>query len=128
MISPRLTANLVLANLLAGAALLYRDPPGPHTFYPQCPIFRLTHLYCPGCGATRAIAALLHGRLAEAFHYNALLTVLLPFLIAYFALAYWKAMTRERFEWPQIPAFAPKYLLMLASLFALLRIAIPPSI
>jgi len=126
MISPRLTANLILANLFAGAALLYRFPPGPNTFYPQCPVFRFTHLYCPGCGATRALAALLHGRLAEAFHYNALLMVLLPFLLAYFTLAYWNAMTQERFEWPRIPAPAPKYLLALVSAFALVRNFVPP--
>lgn len=128
MISPRLTANLVLANLLAGAALLYRYPPEANTFYPRCPVFRLTHLYCPGCGATRALAALVHGGLVEAFHYNALLTVLLPFLLAYFALAYWKATTQKRFEWPQIPAPAPKYLLLLASAFALLRNVLQPSL
>jgi Protein of unknown function (DUF2752) len=128
MISPRLTANLVLANLLAGAALLYRYPPEANTLYPQCPVFRLTHLYCPGCGATRALAALLHCRLVEAFHHNALLVVMSPFLLSYFALAYWKAMTQKRFEWPQIPAPAPKYMLLLASAFALLRNVIQASL
>lgn len=128
MISPRFTANLVLANLLSGAALLYRYPPEANTFYPQCPVFRWTHLYCPGCGATRALAALVHGRLIDAFHYNALLTVMLPFLLAYFALTYWKATTQKRFEWPQIPAPAPKYMLLLASAFALLRNVIQPSL
>src|SRR6266849_5239206 len=81
---------------LVGALTLYLFPPEENTFYPQCPIFRLTHLYCPGCGATRALAALLHGRLTEALHYNALLVLLLPFLLVYFAGVYWNAVKRNQ--------------------------------
>lgn len=29
--------------------------------YPGCPIYNLLHLYCPGCGMTRAFTALFHG-------------------------------------------------------------------
>ena len=128
MISPRLVANLVLANVFAGAAILYRYPPGPHTLYPECPFFRLTHHLCPGCGATRAMYALLHGRLFEAFHYNALLMALVPFLLAYFAVAYWRAITQKEFSWPQIPAPAPKYVVLLVSAFALIRLAVQQTL
>src|SRR5689334_25389377 len=42
-------------------------------FYPQCVFKQATGLDCPGCGATRAMHALLHGRVGEAFRYNAML-------------------------------------------------------
>ena len=41
-----------------------------------CPFYRLTGLYCPGCGSGRAVQALYHGHLIKAVRYNILLPVL----------------------------------------------------
>ena len=41
-----------------------------------CAFYETTGLYCPGCGSGRAVYALLHGRVREAFSYNVLLFVL----------------------------------------------------
>jgi hypothetical protein len=38
-----------------------------------CPIHAATGFYCPGCGGTRAVKAVLRGDLPLAFHDNALL-------------------------------------------------------
>ena len=38
-----------------------------------CPFYRLTGLYCPGCGSGRAVQALYHGHIAQAVRYNILL-------------------------------------------------------
>lgn len=35
-----------------------------------CIFNRLTGLYCPGCGGTRAVLALLHGRLLQSIAYH----------------------------------------------------------
>ena len=43
----------------------------------------LTGLYCPGCGAGRASYSLLHGQILDAFSYNPLMTILLPFIGLY---------------------------------------------
>src|ERR1700743_1975824 len=76
-------------SLMAGLAIiLLRFPPAQYTFYPQCPIYSSLHLLCPGCGGTRALADLLHGRLHEALHDNALVTLLLPIAFVYGAVAY----------------------------------------
>ncbi|MDQ2833704.1 MAG: DUF2752 domain-containing protein [Acidobacteriota bacterium] len=63
--------------MAGGAAgwVLRRFPPERYGFYPQCPVYASLHVKCPGCGATRALAALLHGRVLEALHWNALFTV-----------------------------------------------------
>jgi len=41
-----------------------------------CVLYETTGLYCPGCGSGRAIHALLHGRIREAFFHNPLLFLL----------------------------------------------------
>ena len=124
----RLKAKLMALVALAGALTLYLFPPEENTFYPQCPIFRLTHLYCPGCGATRALAALLHGRLTEALHYNALLVLLLPFLSGYFAVVYWNAVKRNQWVWPRLRTSTLIWLMVIAAGFTILRNALPLSI
>lgn len=45
----------------------------------------LTGLKCPGCGSQRALHALLHLNIGEAFRYNAMLVVAVPFLLSYAA-------------------------------------------
>jgi hypothetical protein len=83
------------------AMVLLRFPPDQYGFYPQCPIHSYLHLLCPGCGATRALAALLHGRVAEALHFNALLTAgVLPAAVVYAALCFVRLLSREEFRWP----------------------------
>jgi hypothetical protein len=49
----------------------------------DCPIYKITGLYCPGCGITRCIIALIHLDIYSAFRYNPLVFILLPFLITY---------------------------------------------
>ena len=47
---------------------------------PGCPVRELTGLKCPGCGAGRAFAALLHGNQGGAWYWNALLLPLIGLL------------------------------------------------
>lgn len=71
----------------AGCAFLYLwEPGGAADVLPACPFHRLTGLCCAGCGATRALHALLHGRVAEALSMNALAALAVPplFLAACF--------------------------------------------
>lgn len=52
--------------------------------YLFCPIRKFLGLYCPGCGVTRMLLSLLKGNFYQAFRYNPLVFVLLPFLITYY--------------------------------------------
>lgn len=51
----------------------------------SCPVYDLTGLYCPGCGGTRSLTALLHGKILLAFHENPITPLLLLFLLAVYA-------------------------------------------
>jgi hypothetical protein len=78
------------AAALGAAAVLYFADPAVARSYPPC----LTRLYteheCAGCGATRALHAMLHGRVEEAWRLNALWTAGAP------ALAGWGAWPMRR--------------------------------
>src|SRR5258707_8716355 len=98
-----LRAAVPPAVVALAAILLQRFPPAQYSFYPQCPIHELLHLQCPGCGATRAIAALLRGHISEAMHFNALITLLFPFAAGYGIFCYHRWLQRKPLRWPQLP-------------------------
>lgn len=114
-------ANSVAALLAATATVLYRFPPEDYHFYPQCPVFRYLHVYCPGCGATRAFAALLHGRFTDALHYNALVVFLVPPMLYFVAKTYFGVLRDDEFSWPQFSPAALNILLLAGFLFAVFR-------
>lgn len=117
----RRNANLVVLAGMAAATLLYRFPADKYSFYPVCPVYRYLHLYCPGCGSTRALAALLHGRVIEAMHYNPLFVALLPLLLAFAGIVYGKAVMRNEIEWPQLPKAALPFFLAVVAVFTIAR-------
>src|SRR5262245_47866310 len=88
----RRLALLAAAALPAAAFSLYLVPPGAGPFYPVCPLYALTGLHCPGCGATRCLHALLHGDLAQAAAYNVLFLAALPFLVVLVLRAWFRAV------------------------------------
>ena len=67
----------------AAAAVIYGlFDPARYAFFPKCPFRMLTGgLRCPGCGSQRAIHALLHLDFKEAFLYNPLVVISIPFLV-----------------------------------------------
>jgi hypothetical protein len=107
------------AIVAIAAILLLRFPPAQYSFYPRCPIHELFHLQCPGCGATRALAALLRGHLAEAMNLNALITPLLPFAAAYGILCYYRLLQRKTLRWP--PAAVIYAALAVTAVFTAIR-------
>jgi len=109
------------AVIVFAAAVLLRFPPTQYNFYPLCPIHELLHLQCPGCGATRAFAALLRGHFVEAVRFNALATLLLPVIAAYCILCYSRFLHRQIHRWPQ-PSRAVIYAgFAMAAVFTVIR-------
>jgi len=67
-----------LTLILAGSVLMTAEQMG---IGPTFCVFKLaTGLDCPGCGMTRALAALLHGDLDSAVHLHPLVVVVFPIL------------------------------------------------
>jgi hypothetical protein len=66
--------------LPAALVFVYAVSPEESDLFPKCFMYLFTGLHCPGCGATRAVHALLHGQWEQAVAYNALFVVSLPFL------------------------------------------------
>lgn len=58
---------------------------GEHfSLYIDCPIKKLTGLYCPGCGITRMFFSILQLDFYQAFRYNPLVFISLPFFIFFY--------------------------------------------
>ena len=101
--------------------MLWLYPPARASFYPACPIHLYLGLLCPGCGATRALAALLRGRVVEAMRLNALFVLLLPIALGGAIESYRRALRPGRFCWPQPPAAALYATLAAAAIFTVAR-------
>jgi hypothetical protein len=84
---------LVLLTVTLLALLWWFDP--AKAGLPVCTFRAITGLDCPGCGATRATHELLHGRLAAAWHYNALWVLMLP-VVVYAAASEWRTLVGRR--------------------------------
>ncbi|MDD7342165.1 MAG: DUF2752 domain-containing protein [Bacteroidales bacterium] len=100
MPSSRLWRRLCALVVVAAAAVLavayaWLDP-ATFPLFPKCIFKSLTGFSCPGCGLQRALHATLHGHLAEAWHYNAMLPVLAAVLAAYATSGLWQR------RWPRL--------------------------
>ncbi|HSY75033.1 MAG TPA: DUF2752 domain-containing protein [Dongiaceae bacterium] len=114
-------AGVIFGMAIVGAlAVVYFFNPSTHGFYPVCLFHQLTGLNCPGCGATRALYALLHGNFLLALKDNALFIFTLATLAArgvWFAAKYFLRKPAGQF-------LSPKMLwsfLIVAGVFTVLR-------
>lgn len=58
--------------LLIIASVSYKLFLNDYIKIPECVIYRLTDIYCPACGGSRAVIALLEGRIVDSLHYHPL--------------------------------------------------------
>ncbi|MBF0488068.1 MAG: DUF2752 domain-containing protein [Nitrospirae bacterium] len=98
--------TVFLSILIVAAAAVYMYDPSLSGFYPKCLFYKLTGLYCPGCGGTRALHQLLHGNYTAAFRLNPLIVLALPFLaigiileIRVFSRPAWLSYQHTRYAW-----------------------------
>lgn len=56
--------------------------PSKSTYFLRCPLKIVTGYECAGCGVQRAFHSLLHFRLLDAFKFNPLFVISIPFLIS----------------------------------------------
>jgi hypothetical protein len=119
--SARQQAGAVVGAAIALAAVIRQFPPSQYSFYPVCPIRAWLGVWCPGCGATRALEALLDGRWADASRLNLLFTLLWPVFALTLAMELYSAFRWNR--WRPVPAspLAARCLLTIALLFGFAR-------
>jgi hypothetical protein len=99
----RAAALAIVAALALGVVFVLPPESG---FYPACPIHALTGTLCPGCGGTRALHALLHGRVRAAFDFNPLVTVAIAPAFAFAIVQYLSLWRRGTLRDVQLPKAA----------------------
>jgi hypothetical protein len=121
-ISSRSQRILAMTGLIGGAsgafAVAWFDPVTAG-FFPQCPLYQMTGLACPGCGLTRGFHALFHGDVLTALDYNALVPLFALFF-AYLAASLVSVVVRGRGL--SFNIFAPK--ILYSFLFTLISFAV----
>ncbi len=75
-LAPASGPALVATGLVAATAVVAVRDPFRHHLSPPCPFHALTGLWCPLCGATRAVWAAAHGHFGLMVQANALLPVM----------------------------------------------------
>ncbi|MFJ5305987.1 DUF2752 domain-containing protein [Streptomyces sp. NPDC088350] len=65
----------VLAAVAGAFAYVGTVDPNQPGHYPVCPLYRLTGLYCPGCGGLRSAHEFIHGDFLAALQDNAIAVV-----------------------------------------------------
>jgi hypothetical protein len=92
---PRVYRIAIYCALAVWGILLFLFDPEHHEGFLSCPFHWLTGLFCPGCGAQRAVHDLLHARIGEAFAHNAALVSALPLLGVQWAWGAWSGTRPE---------------------------------
>ena len=98
----------MVAVVLIGLAYSYFvDPTKSQGATIPCFTYTYTGLYCPGCGDTRALHALTHGRILQAFDYNLLFPFIVIILAWYYLVGLTTLLFRKRVMW--IPESIPRW-------------------
>lgn len=117
----RIITAIVIAGMILSGVILYYVPPGKGTIYPRCTFHATTGLYCAGCGSTRALHHLLHGKIALAISNNILMVSLL-FPIAWYGLLHLRYMiTGNKRRTPELKMRYIWILIGIIILFTILR-------
>lgn len=87
-----------------------------------CVFRKITGYYCPGCGITRCLFSIINGEFYQAFCYNKLIFIMLPFLCFYIVYnVYLYVYEREDKIICRIPNIVWILLLIILILFGVVR-------
>jgi len=93
--------SIILLSVLTIGIIRFVHVDAFKIFYFPCAFHKHTGLYCPGCGSSRAMSAMLHLDLLKAISHNIMVVIFLPVII-YWGIAesleiYWnKKLPRPR--------------------------------
>ena len=82
----KLLSGIILLLLAAVLLIwLYFNNPLQSRWTSPCFFYEISGIYCPGCGGTRALYAMLHGNILASLHNNLLLfPLLITAMVLYF--------------------------------------------
>lgn len=100
----RLISGLGALAMIVGAFLIFWFEPTAETFFPACPIYKVSGFACPGCGMTRAFHAILQGDVAGAFRFNIFMPLMFGILAFIFVSMAVHSIGGRRLRLPSIPA------------------------
>lgn len=109
---------LVLSIILLIAYLLLSEK---FHLYLKCPIFEITGFYCPGCGITRMLRSLLKLDLYQAFRYNPLIFIMLPFIIILFINNLYSEYKNKKSWINKIPQYIWYIIIVILIIYGILR-------
>lgn len=118
--TPRRVVAAAFVSGVFGAVAIYARDPETASFLP-CAWFEITGTHCPGCGITRALHDLLHGRVVAAFGHNAVGLLVLLVAAGWLAWPAWIALRDDRWEAPRYPRHAARWLIVVGVAWAVLR-------
>ncbi len=75
--------TFIISIIVISLLVLYKYLNTKFNFAIDCPIHKITKLYCPGCGITRMLFAILNLDFYQAFRYNPLLFITIPIWLFY---------------------------------------------
>ena len=87
-----------------------------------CLFYKITGLKCPGCGITRLIFSLIKLDFRQAFFYNPLVFILLPFIGFYIIYQEYLYITKKEDQIiKKIPSYIYYVLIIILIIYAILR-------
>lgn len=111
----------IVIVLLGALSLYFFINPSEHDFFPKCPFYSFTGIYCAGCGSQRAIHQIINGNIFTGVRHNYLL-VLVFGVLSYKAIIYLlNKINKKTFSDIFHKPIATKIILVLVLLFWLLR-------
>ncbi len=122
MNNKRLIKVLLLDLLIFIITLSYYELNKYYQIGIPCLFYKITGLYCPGCGITKLVFSIINFDFKKAFFFNPVVFILLPFLIAYFIYQeYIYIMNKKDKIFKKIPNFIYYFMVIILIIFGIFR-------
>ncbi len=112
---------IVFALAIVAGVYYFFINPSDYSILPQCPSYKYTGTYCPGCGSQRAIHSLLHGDFAGMMAYNPMFLPVGMLLFWHWGILLTNRIKNTRYLSPMYHSRFPYIVLVIVLLYWLLR-------
>jgi hypothetical protein len=117
----RVVSGVFAAGIAGGTVMVAAFDPDRSSFFPFCPLLKLTGIACPGCGLTRGFHSLFHLDLIGALDFNALIPFYAVGLVMLFVSLLLSAVRGRGLNYDRFPGWAFYAFLVIAAGFTVVR-------